>query len=261
MAAKCLFFWITVAFYSYLVTFSSCQPRGFSPAVATYYNDPTSPGSGNVLRACGLENDVARAPYNAMITAGNQALFKQGAGCGACYQVLCIQTQNSHCSGKPITVILTDECPGTCNNDPIHFDLSGIAFGKLAKAGEAAQLHNAGRISIFYRRVACNFNSNIVFKVDKGSNPNFFAVATEAVNGYGDISLVELQTGKDPFTPMTRNFGAVWSVGIQPNTQKPPFTLKLTSSTKKTVTARNIIPVGWQPTKIYTSNVNFHNRL
>ncbi|XP_019227714.1 PREDICTED: putative expansin-B2 [Nicotiana attenuata] len=125
---------------------------GYSQAVATFYENPTSPGSGG---ACGLENDVASAPYNAMITAGNQALFKQGSGCGACYQVLCTQDQNPHCSGNSITVTLTDECPGVYNNDPVHFDISGIAFGKLAKSGEASQLYNAGRISIFYQRVAC----------------------------------------------------------------------------------------------------------
>lgn len=68
------------------------------------------------------------------------------------FQVLCNQTQNSHCSGNPITVTLTDECPGSCNDDPIHFDLSGIAFGKLAKSGEDAELHKAGRIQIFYKR-------------------------------------------------------------------------------------------------------------
>uniref|UniRef100_A0A1S4C1W3 Expansin-B15-like n=1 Tax=Nicotiana tabacum TaxID=4097 RepID=A0A1S4C1W3_TOBAC len=170
-----LFLWIFVAFCSCLFRFSSCQPSGYSQAVATFYINPTSPGSGG---ACGLENDVPSAPYNAMITAGNQALFKQGAGCGACYQ-------NPHCSGNPITLTLTDECPGACNNDPVHFDISGIAFGKLAKSGEASQLYNAGRISIFYRRVACNYNTNIIFKVDKGSNPNFFAVTSEAVDGDG----------------------------------------------------------------------------
>ncbi|XP_016452482.2 expansin-B15-like [Nicotiana tabacum] len=132
---QCLFLWIFVAFCSYLIRFSSCQQSGYSPAVATFYENSTSPGSGG---ACGLENDIASAPYNAMITAGNQALFKQGSGCGACYQVLCTQDQNSHCSGNSITVTLTDECPGACNNDPVHFDISGIAFGKLAKSGEAS---------------------------------------------------------------------------------------------------------------------------
>ncbi|XP_075091963.1 expansin-B6-like [Nicotiana tabacum] len=253
-----LFLWIFVAFCSCLFRFSSCQPSGYSQAVATFYINPTSPGSGG---ACGLENDVASAPYNAMITAGNQALFKQGAGCGACYQVLCTQNQNPHCSGNLITLTLTDECPGACNNDPVHFDISGIAFGKLAKSGEASQLYNAGRISIFYRRVACNYNTNIIFKVDKGSNPNFFAVTSEAVDGDGDLSLVEIQTSNSSWVPMQRMIGATWSVGMQPNTQKPPFSLRLTSETKQSVTAPNVIPNGWQPRSIYKSNVNFPNKL
>ncbi|XP_075091961.1 putative expansin-B14 [Nicotiana tabacum] len=246
-----LFLWIFVAFCSCLFRFSSCQPSGYSQAVATFYINPTSPGSGG---ACGLENDVASAPYNAMITAGNQALFKQGAGCGACYQ-------NPHCSGNPITLTLTDECPGACNNDPVHFDISGIAFEKLAKSGEASQLYNAGRISIFYRRVACNYNTNIIFKVDKGSNPNFFAVTSEAVDGDGDLSLVEIQTSNSSWVPMQRMIGATWSVDMQPNTQKPPFSLRLTSEIKKSVTAPNVIPNGWQPRSIYKSNVNFPNKL
>nr|XP_016477962.1 PREDICTED: expansin-B15-like [Nicotiana tabacum] len=174
---------------------------------------------------CELENDIASAPYNAMITAGNQAFFKQGAGCGA---------------WNPITVTLTDECPGVCNNDPVHFDISGITFEKLVKSGKASQLYNAGRILIFYRRVACNYNTNIIFMAKKCSNPNFFAVTSEAVDGDGDLSLVEIQTSNSSWVPMQRMIGAIWSVGIQPNTQKPPFSLRLTSKTNQSVTALNV---------------------
>ncbi|XP_009792658.2 putative expansin-B2 [Nicotiana sylvestris] len=163
--------------------------------------------------------------------------------------------------GNPITVTLTDECPGACNNDPVHFDISGIAFKKLAKSGEASQLYNAGRISIFYQRIACNYNTNIIFKVDKGSNPNFFAVTSEAVNGDGDLSLVEIQASNSRWVPMQRMNGATWSVGIQPDKQKPLFSLRLTSETKQSVTASNVIPDGWQPGSIYKSNVNFPNNL
>ncbi|TMW85966.1 hypothetical protein EJD97_022181 [Solanum chilense] len=257
MAANLSLWIITIFFCSFLVTFSSCQPSGFSVAVATFYTDAGSGG------ACGLENDVANSPYNSMITAGNQALFKQGVGCGACYQVFCNEAQNPHCSGNPITVTLTDECPGSCNDDPVHFDFSGIAFAKLAKSGEQAELHKAGRIPIYYKRVACNYNRNILFKVDKGSNPNFFAVVSEAVDGDGDLSLVEIQTGgkKNTWNSMNRMIGSTWSVGIDPNTQKPPFSLRLTSGTKQSVTALNVIPNGWQPTQFYNSNVNFPCKL
>ncbi|PHT90163.1 hypothetical protein T459_05276 [Capsicum annuum] len=146
---------------------------------------------------------------------------------------MCTQTQNSHCSGNPITVTLTDECPGACNNDPVHFDLSGIAYGKLAKSGEEE------------------------FQF-------FIKVVSEAVNGDGDLSLVEIKTGgasTTAWTPMKRMIGSTWNVGIQPNTQKPPFSLRLTSSTKKSVIAQNVIPPGWQPRSVYKSNVNFPSQL
>ena len=124
-------------------------------------------------------------------------------------------------------------------------------------------IHTNIIIIIFYYRVACNYNRNILFKVDKGSNPNFFAVVSEAVDGDGDLSLVEIQTGgkKNTWNSMNRMIGSTWSVGIDPNTQKPPFSLRLTSGTKQSVTALNVIPDGWQPTQFYNSNVNFPCKL
>jgi hypothetical protein len=37
--------------------------------------------------ACNFKNSQ-KAPFFSMTSCGNQALFKDGAGCGACYQVL-----------------------------------------------------------------------------------------------------------------------------------------------------------------------------
>ncbi|MCD7472603.1 hypothetical protein HAX54_013880 [Datura stramonium] len=260
--AQFLYFCIFVYLVFDLFNVCSCRSLfngnlsavGFSSAVATWYGDPNGAGSGG---ACGLEDDVAKAPYNAMITAGNQVLFQHGLGCGACYQVLC--NQNQECSGRPIIVALTDECPGTCNDDPVHFDLSGTAFGAMSKSGQADQLRKLGRIDISYKRVACDYKQNIMFKVDKGSNSNFFAVAIEAENGNGELSLVEIKSsGSNKWLPMQQMFGATWSANIYPDTQKPPFSLRLTSHNKYQVQADNVIPVNWQSRAIYKSNVNFH---
>lgn len=62
-------------------------------------------------------------------------------------QVKC--TENTACSGNPITVTMTDQCPESENND---LDLSAKEFGSLASAGQAKALRGAGKINIQYQR-------------------------------------------------------------------------------------------------------------
>ena len=65
-------------------------------------------------------------------------------------QIRC--TNHAACSGNPETVIITD-----MNYYPVakyHFDLSGTAFGAMAKYGLNDKLRHAGIIDMQFRRYA-----------------------------------------------------------------------------------------------------------
>ncbi|KAK2650656.1 hypothetical protein Ddye_018145 [Dipteronia dyeriana] len=178
------------------------ESNNWSPAGATWYGPPT--GAGSEGGACGYGDAVSQKPFSSMVSAGGQYFYQSGKGCGECFQVKC--TENEACSGKPVTVVITDECP-SC--DSVHFDLSGTAFGAMAAPGKADQLRNAGVLQIQYTRVKCNYlGVTVASHVDSGSNTYFFATVVEFDAGEGDLAAVELQqNGQDNWLPMQRLLG------------------------------------------------------
>ncbi|QCE05599.1 hypothetical protein DEO72_LG9g603 [Vigna unguiculata] len=204
--------------------------------------------------ACGYGRTVGEPPFSSMIAAGSPPLFESGKGCGSCFEVKC--TGNKACSGNPVRVVITDECPG-CGSDA-HFDLSGAAFGAMAGPGEADQLRNAGRIAVQYNRVACEYpRTSIVFHVDSGSNQDYFAVMVEYEDGDGELERVELkEDSSNSWEAMQQSWGAIWKYN-KGSQLKAPFSIRLTNFKSKTVVATNVIPAGWTPGQTYISNVNF----
>ncbi|XP_073002497.1 putative expansin-B2 [Typha latifolia] len=257
------YFSTTVAFLAILSSINLCTSSNTNhsnlstssstwlPAGATWYGSPN--GAGSDGGACGYGDAVEKPPFSSFVSAGGPSLFNSGKGCGACYQVKC--TENEACSGKPVTVVITDECSG-CVAENVHFDMSGMAFGAMAKSGEADELRNVGYLAVQHKRVACNYPGfDVAFRVDAGSNPNYFAVLIEYEGGDGDRAAVELmQGGSNSWFAMQQSWGAVWKLNSGPQLQ-PPFSLRLTSLTShRTFLANDVIPVGWQPGQTYWSS-------
>ncbi|WCJ22932.1 expansin B2 [Euphorbia peplus] len=272
MAQSSLSFTIKIVSFVLLLNFScySCfKPKFFNVSKvlydsnwatggATWYGSPT--GAGSDGGACGYQNAVDQPPFSSKIAAGGPSLFKSGKGCGACYQVRC--KSNSACSGNPVKVVITDECPagGPCSAESVHFDLSGTSFGAMAVSGKADQLRDAGVLPIEYKRVKCNYpGRSLVFHVDAGSNPYYFATLVEFEDGDGEVGSIQVKQALDSssWIPLQQSWGAVWRVNSG-SVLRAPLSLKLTSlESGETIVASNVIPAGWQPGKTYRSIVNF----
>lgn len=112
--------------------------------------------------------------------------------------------------------------------------------------------------------VACDYSGkNIVFHVDPGSNPNYFAVVIELEEGDGDLAQVDLQQASTSSEPgewweMNQSWGAVWQLNPTGSGLHPPFSIRLTSQySGQTLVAKNVIPIGWHPGATYRSLVNY----
>ncbi|XP_044384231.1 expansin-B7 [Triticum aestivum] len=239
---------------------------GWLDARATWYGAPKGAGPDDNGGACGFKN-VNLPPFSAMTSCGNEPLFKDGKGCGSCYQIRCVSAGHPACSGVPETVIITD-----MNYYPVsrfHFDLSGTAFGAMAKDGRNDELRHAGIIDMQFRRVPCQYPGlTVTFHVQHGSNPYYLAILVEYENGDGDVDQVDImqsrpdvagEGGMAPtgeWVPMTESWGSIWRM----DTRRPmqgPFSLRITNESGKTLVADQVIPADWEPNEIYSSIIQF----
>ncbi|XP_020164238.1 expansin-B2 [Aegilops tauschii subsp. strangulata] len=233
---------------------------GWLPAKATWYGAPNGAGPDDNGGACGFKI-VNQYPISSMGACGNEPIFAGGEGCGMCYEIKCEYSNNPSCSGQPRRIVITD-----MNYYPVaryHLDLSGTAFGSMARYGLNDRLRHAGIIDMQFRRVPCNFpGMKVTFHVQRGSNPNYLAVLVEYVNVDGTVVRMELMqtiNGRPTgyWQDMRRSWGSIWRMDTNRRLQGP-FAIRITSDTGKTLVANNAIPAYWQPDHAYWSNLQFY---
>uniref|UniRef100_A0A0E0K7J0 Expansin-like EG45 domain-containing protein n=1 Tax=Oryza punctata TaxID=4537 RepID=A0A0E0K7J0_ORYPU len=233
---------------------SAAAAGAWGNAKATWYGQANGAGPADNGGACGFKN-VNQYPFMGMTSCGNEALYKGGKGCGSCYRVRCSPSRHPACSGNAQTVTITDM--NYFPLSPYHFDLSGTAFGRLAKPGRADDLRRAGIIDVQFARVPCEFPGlKVGFHVEEGSTPVYLAVLVEYENGDGDVAQVELKEAGGRWTAMRESWGSVWRLDSN-HRLRPPFSIRIRSDSGKTLVAPDVIPLNWRPNTFYRSFVQY----
>ncbi|KAM7493984.1 hypothetical protein LguiB_028593 [Lonicera macranthoides] len=222
----------------------------FTHSRASYY--PNSDENGTATGRCGFGS------FGMTINGGDVSavsdLYRDGLGCGACYQVRC--TDSNLCSDKGVTVVITDQGSGP-NTD---FILSSRAFRRMAQTADSATyLLSQGVVDIEYRRVSCSYpNRNITIKIDENSNyPYYLAFVIWYQQGKKDITAVQLcETQNFSCKLLDRSYGAVWTTTSPPS---GPLSLRMLFSDddgdEEWVVPANNIPENWKGGEQYDSGV------
>ncbi|KAG9452126.1 hypothetical protein H6P81_005030 [Aristolochia fimbriata] len=242
-------------------------PSPWSVAHATFYGDETASetmgGYGlknsqeNFGGACGYGN-LFSSGYGTSTAALSSTLFKNGYGCGTCYQIKCVKSPWCYKVSPYTTVTATNLCPpnwskdsnagGWCNPPRTHFDMSKPAFMKIAN-------WKAGIVPVMYRRVPCSKKGGLEFSFQ--GNGYWLLVYVMNVGGGGDIGSIYVKGSKTDWICMSHNWGASYQAFATLGGQALSF--RITSyTTKETLVAYNVAPSNWRVGLTYKASVNFH---
>ncbi|XP_038678455.1 expansin-A23-like [Tripterygium wilfordii] len=223
---------------------------GWFNAHATFYGDMS--GKATMQGACGYGNLFDQG-YGLETTALSYALFQNGATCGACYEIKCVNDpQWCYPKAGSITVTATNSCPPSdkppqwCNFPNQHFDLSMPMFVKLAN-------YKAGIIPVQYRRVPCVKKGGIRYEIT--GNPYYIKVLVFNVGGDGVVRAVNIKGSKSVWSSMRRDWGQKWVTNSQLVGQGLSF--QVATSDGRMVTEYNVVPANWRFGQTFSGKINF----
>ncbi|XP_031391373.1 expansin-like B1 isoform X2 [Punica granatum] len=223
-----------------------CQDY-FAPSRATYYGSPRCYGT--PTGACGY-GQYGRDMNDGYVT-GVSRLYRNGSGCGACYQVRCTKPQ---CTEDGVNVVATDYGEG----DRTDFILSPQAYGKMSQPDKTEELFAYGVVDVEFRRIPCRYwGYNLMLKVhERSKQPSYLAIVILHVAGRNDITDVEFwQEDCQQWRPMRRAYGVVFDL------ENPPrgdiyirFQVSGTNGVNW-VQPKNGIPSNWKAGATYDTQI------
>ncbi|CAH2075797.1 unnamed protein product [Thlaspi arvense] len=217
---------------------------------AAYFSSASALSSG----ACAY-GSMATGFFAGHIAAAMPSIYKDGAGCGACFQVRC--NDPTLCTTKGTTVMVTDL------NTSNHTDLvlSSRAFRAMAKplAGADRALLRQGLVDIQYHRVPCDYGNRKMMNVrveESSKKPNYLAIKLLYQGGQTEVVAIDIaQVGSSRWSYMTRSHGAVWVTDKVP-TGALQFRFVVTAGYDgKVVWSQRVLPANWEAGRTYDAAV------
>ncbi|XP_057436080.1 expansin-A23-like [Lotus japonicus] len=239
----------------FIVLFVQTMSAGIDPnwyaAHATFYGDMS--GKETMQGACGY-GDLFKQGYGLNTAALSTALFNHGLTCGACFEIMCVNSPFCIKNAGTIKITATNFCPPNytkkvdiwCNPPQKHFDLTMKMFTTIAA-------YRAGVVPVQYRRVPCNKIGGVKFELN--GNPNFLLVLVYNVANAGDVSSMSVKGSGTGWLPMSHNWGQNWNVGT--NVAGQALSFRVTTSDGKTLYFMNVVHPRWLFGQTYQSNLNF----